>query len=352
MAPRRPFGGFWRSKDFQLRLLAVFLAVVLWFVVSTETGPRVATATVIANVATRGLAPGLVVLEPPSPVEVTLQGPRGVLSLAKEQTQAYVDLDGLSTGTHPVAVQVVPPPGARVLSLQPLQVRVALDRIISREFPVTIGLVTVPPGFDVGTSQPDPTRARVEGPATLVGRVLAVMARVAVDTVPRGAPTSVDLMPIDARGNVVEGVSLLPPSARVTIVLNPTPAQAGRRLSVRVRVTGSPAPGYKVVDSRATPSEVTVTQDDPSQPAPDTDGAGESPGAPTQSNDEERPAAIWTEPVDVSDATAPIRRRVRLVPPPGEIVTPEEVEVVVEIEPEVAESIAKSTDGALGRPAE
>jgi YbbR domain-containing protein len=117
------------TRHWELKLLALGFAVVLWlFVMTSEKSDRIVSAPVEFD----GMPPGLV-LAPnrPDSVEVQVHALRSSLSrLRPDQIRAHVNLSGVSPGA--VALRVLPeqvavPAGVTVVRVNPSRIRVVLE---------------------------------------------------------------------------------------------------------------------------------------------------------------------------------------------------------------------------------
>jgi YbbR domain-containing protein len=212
---------------------------------------------------------------------------------------ATIDLTGLAAlpGAPPISVPVVVravDPRIQVIDFTPSRVAVRLDPLVTRDVPVKVDLGDVPPGLDLR----DPVLAQdsvaVSGPDSAVRFVTAAVARVRLDPAGLDFNATVGLLPIDARGDVVEGVDVQPGAVRVTI-------QIGSQLATRTVpliavVTGRPAPALEIASVDVQPPLVTIE--------------GEADALAGL-------VAVETRPVSVAAATANVVTEVGLALPPG-----------------------------------
>jgi YbbR domain-containing protein len=212
---------------------------------------------------------------------------------------ATIDLTGLAAlpGAPPISVPVVVravDPRIQVIDFTPSRVAVRLDPLVTRDVPVKVDLGDVPPGLDLR----DPVLAQdsvaVSGPDSAVRFVTAAVARVRLDPAGLDFNATVGLLPIDARGDVVEGVDVQPGAVRVTI-------QIGSQLATRTVpliavVTGKPAPALEIASVDVQPPLVTIE--------------GEADALAGL-------VAVETRPVSVAAATANVVTEVGLALPPG-----------------------------------
>jgi YbbR domain-containing protein len=175
---------------------------------------------------------------------------------------ATVDLAGIDPASGPVSRRVTVvavDPRVQVLGAEPGTIVVTLDRVKSRTVPVHAELGTVPPGFEVGEPTVDQASAKVTGPASVIDKVVEVVARVPVD--PSGIDTNrmVDLVAVDAAGEPLIPVDIEPASVQVKVAVFTD--RRTRTLPVNAVVVGTPAAGFEVSSVTATPVTVQVEGD-------------------------------------------------------------------------------------------
>lgn len=161
--------------DWWLKLLALAIALAVWFGVTSQRAP--------ATVTLRDVPLAFV---PPEDVEisnepidklrvVTLQGRRDELDrLDRQNLDANVDVTNLRLGERvvrltPDNVALNLPGGVRVVKVEPESVALRLERRIERELAVEPRLEGRPPeGYEMRGWQVTPVRVRVRGPQSRV----------------------------------------------------------------------------------------------------------------------------------------------------------------------------------------
>lgn len=184
------------------------------------------------------------------------------LRLDSSSFRATVDLSDVvpAAGGTSVAVRVVAiDQRIQVLDYQPRRIVVELDAVISRSVPVTPVLGPIPSGLDVGDPKVDATEATVRGPASIVGRVAEVQARVSVDSSGLDINRLVDLLPVDSAGEPLSPVDVEPATTRVRLAIF-TDRQT-KTLPVHPVVVGSPAAGFEIASITTDPLVVAVEGD-------------------------------------------------------------------------------------------
>jgi len=213
---------------------------------------------------------------------------------------ATIDLADVpvAAGSPPVSVPVVlrttDPGSIQVIDFSPSRIQVRLDPLVSKVVPVQVDRGTVPEGLDVREPVVSQESVTVSGSESSVVLVAAAEARVRIQ--PSGIDVNqvVDLVAVDARGDVVPTVELQPGSVRVTIQIGSQ--LATRALPVNPVVAGSPDAGVVVTGITAAPLLVTVE---------------------AESAVLAKLVKIDTQPVSIAGATADVVADVPLDLPPG-----------------------------------
>jgi len=199
-------------------------------------------------------------------VSVTITGPRAAVNdVRPEDVSARADLSGADDELRGVREGAVERPvrvdvrrrGVRV-EAAPESVKVTLERQERRQVPVCVDKVDVPPpGFVI--EEPivaDPVEVSVSGPRRNIDAVECAAATLRLTGLTVSVQSQIALEPRDPAGRVVGGVELQPPSARVDARVRQE--LFPRQVTVDVRLSGRPAPGYSVTSVRTDPTLATV----------------------------------------------------------------------------------------------
>jgi YbbR domain-containing protein len=162
------------TRNWELKLLALALAVALWlFVVMAEKAEVV----VSLPLELHSIPPGFeVVGERPESVEVQVNGLRTSLArLGSEQVRARLSLAGVRPGE--VVLRILPehlelPRGVTAVRINPATVRVTVDASRSTRVKVLPRLTgTLAPGYRIAAVKVIPEEVEINGPASQVERV-------------------------------------------------------------------------------------------------------------------------------------------------------------------------------------
>lgn len=251
------------TRNAPLKLGAVVLATVLYAGLVFSQNVRVWPGPVPIEPFGQGSDVFILDISPQAVTSIRFVAPGDVAGTVSGQSfRATVDLSGLvpaSDGaplTAPVTVEALDP-RIQVTGWSPAFVSVRLDPVTTRTVPVRVDRGAVPEGLSAGEAQVDVTGARVRGPASVVERVDAAVARVIVDASGVDVDQDVDLIAVDARGDRLTPVDFDPPSVHVRIEV----AVAGttRTVAVVPVVEGTPAAGYAIGAVRVQPVSVVIS---------------------------------------------------------------------------------------------
>ena len=286
-------------RNWPLRLGAIALAIVLYLGLVISQNARTWTGPVgidpVDQPAGTFLLAGLgnvTTIEYIAPLDVAAQ-------VTSASFVATADLTGVGSQPNGSPVNVPVRVVARdqriqIVSWEPATVVARLDPVVSQQVPVRVDRGTVPSGLTAGQPAVSPAAVTVTGASSLVSQVASALARVTIDAGGANIDTNVDLVAVDARGQVVSPVTIQPSSVHVTIAVGEQ--QVNRTLPVVPNITGTLAQGYSIQDVTVTPVTATVS------------GSGTSIAALT---------SISTAPVSVAGRSTDLTTTVALQPPKG-----------------------------------
>lgn len=172
-----------RTRLWVLRLLALTIALGLWFFFAYQKRERQSERVVLAAV-TYDTPSGVMVLNPLGQVAVRLRGgARRIGAINSNLVNVQVQLPRNYTGTFEATLRpdaVFTPEGLTVVSIEPSSIRLTLDSVITRELPVKVQLVGEPAAgaTTLGSPIAIPGTARISGPASRVAGLRFLYTRV------------------------------------------------------------------------------------------------------------------------------------------------------------------------------
>jgi YbbR domain-containing protein len=169
------------GRDWQLKVLAILLAVGLWLFVGTAQRREIALAVPVEYVGLEG--PFALDRPRQDMVEVQVQASRwAVERVSPTSVRVRVDVAGLREGDNLVHLQpesVEAPPGVRVTRVAPAWATVRVTRATTKTVPVVARVLGLPaPAHVLRRVVVQPPTVEIKGPRT------TIEARTAVDTLP------------------------------------------------------------------------------------------------------------------------------------------------------------------------
>jgi YbbR domain-containing protein len=255
----------WVRSHLTSLALALLLALTVWIVASLEENPPEENdLPEPVQVDVVGLAPELVITNDyTDTTRVRLRAPREAWrSLSADDVVVTADLTGLGPGTYQVALdfQINPSTQAFLAAANPDDIRIVLEERGEREMPVQLTLDGQPAiGYSSGEAIISPRIVTVQGPRSRVDLISEVRATVSIEGQRDTYRSDVPLVARDSDGARVEGVTIVPSNANITV---PVQQEAGfRNLTILVQTVGRPGPGYYMTGITTTPQTVTVQGD-------------------------------------------------------------------------------------------
>lgn len=215
-------------REIYLKIAAVLLAVVVWFVAGADINKNQvdnAERFITAGVEVTGAPSEFAVDTRPRDVEVRVRGPKYLVEpLDGSKVRAEVSVAGRGEGEYAARVQVSAPEGVQVVETIPASVGVKVDAIVSEDFPVHVGIIGYP-GEMSYPLQPElsPGLVTVIGPRSQVEQIEEVLAQIDVSGITSAISRSVKVNPIDSGGNLIADLSVHPQTVRVFVPISKIP---------------------------------------------------------------------------------------------------------------------------------
>jgi YbbR domain-containing protein len=216
-------------RNLGLKLLALVIALVVWFVFAAQRRERISERTYRIPLSLVNI-PGQMVIASPLPpsVDVRVRGPFTALrQLDPGKLEAVIDLADTTRGERlyrlaPEDINV--PQEVEVLAISPSEIRILLDSMAEKSVPITPNVVGTPAaGFAVEEVAVEPRTARVTGPASLIGP----MTQISTDPISiedRASSLSVPATVLpDAPGVRVKEGQIVTVAVRIRSTITPTP---------------------------------------------------------------------------------------------------------------------------------
>lgn len=195
-------------KDLVYKITAVFLALLLWFYVTSLQNPTTEKS-VTVPVAYNGLKEGLITGNKTPSVDVRIKGPRSVINpLAAKDITAWVDLSQAKIGEHSFPVQLTLPAGVELVNYTS-NVSLLIDAILEKQLPILVKTVNeVAQGYSSFEPVLTPSRVVIRGAQQLLETVDSVQVTVDLNMTTDNLMLNLPVNIIDKSGNYVPAGTL------------------------------------------------------------------------------------------------------------------------------------------------
>ena len=240
------------------KLLALGVALVLWFNVNSERNPQ-SSKTIIVPIQQIKKSKGYVYELAKNETNVTIAGLKSVVdSVNKEDINTFVDLTGLKSTTKvKISTRLVELSNDLYVTTNPEIVKVKIEPLRWRRLPVEVKFLSAPPlGYSYNEPIITPSSVSISGKNTAVSTVKKVILAISGHSSDGSIDGIFDVTPIDGAGNAVDDVILLP--GRVQVKLDFVEVPATKTVIISANVTGEPKYPAKVSRISVSPSSVTL----------------------------------------------------------------------------------------------
>ncbi len=296
-------------NNIAFKLLAFFLAFMLWYYVAGQNDPIINKDFTIP-VEADGLSSETVLVSPLPEIKVSTRGVRSVLRNTRgEDIRAYVQIAEQVAGETLLPVQIEAPFGVEVIHMSQEWVKVSLDMVTEKQVPIRV-LVhgDAAPGFAYSNPVADPGQVTVKGPGRILDEILDVQAVIDIGEAKEDIKEEVNLR---LGKNYGEQVTIHPGSVQVFVPV--TTSGPVKTVNIIADLQGEPADGFVISSHDTVPGSLKVTGSESV-----ISGLRE----------------IRTTPVDIGGAQEDITKDVELILPRGVILLEQgKVKVTVVIEP-------------------
>jgi YbbR domain-containing protein len=283
-------------NNWHIKLFALLVALGMWaYAASSETSvAKFPSAIPIKQI---NLTPGYVAVYDQKEVKIEIAAEPGTWNkLSAESFTSYIDLNGLSVGTHDIPVNVTTLiTGVQIISKTPSTMVVTIEPSSEKNVPIVAKVSgNAAENMISGDITFSPNSVKISGPKSVVDGISQITAEIVLSGEGDNFSKSVKLVALDNKNEPIQFVSISPATVNADVKI----VRAGnvKNIGIKVITNGSPASGYFVSSISTNPSVVSVLG------APDTIRTITS---------------VSTQPMDIANITKNITANVKLVVPNG-----------------------------------
>lgn len=249
----------WFLKNIDIKLLSLFLAIILWLYIAGGENPMVENF-IDVSITQTNLSEDLVIKEFPTNVSVGIRGPKNIINnISSHQINGIVNFSEISKeGLYKLKVEVTAPKRTQITRIIPSEIKVEVERILTKEIEVRYSLVGIPEkGYSLADEpQFNPYKVKIIGAQSILENIEQIICAIDISGIKEDLNRKIKVKAIDANGNEIRELKIEPDIVEVSISL--TRGYPEKRLTVKPKIVGKPAPGYYISEILSNPDEIKI----------------------------------------------------------------------------------------------
>lgn len=248
------------DKKWQLKIICLLMAIVLWFVIINEQNPQ-SEGSYTVPIVVENLDSQYITSNVPKTVYVRLSGPRNtIINVGPSDIKAYIDLSDAQEGEMSVPVHVEIPQGTELKKQSMTSADITVDVYTVRELVLT-------PHFTghmrddvfVNSLKIVPEKVVISGARRLVKQVEQAVVDIPMEDKIDDFSIMAPIKLVASDGSRVEGLEMTPWQSNVRISIGHNAVT--KNIPVYVTTEGSVAPSVSLKEIKLNPDTVTVKGD-------------------------------------------------------------------------------------------
>jgi YbbR domain-containing protein len=249
-------------NNFDIKILALIMAIILWFYVSSEYRSFVERYYEI-EVEPINLNDNLSIKEIREKVSVGIKGPQNIIeNITPSKIVGTANLQNITgAGEYLVEVNVVAPRNTEIIKIIPEEVRVIVEEIISNEYIVEYNLIGLPEkGYSL-KDEPEivPKEILIIAPTSIHEMIAQVRVDIDISSINKDLDKEEKVIVYGKDNTVLNNLEVRPETVLVSIQVRE--GYPEKVLPIKPRIVGKPAPGFYVSKIEANPSSIKVYGD-------------------------------------------------------------------------------------------
>lgn len=285
------------TNNFWIKIVCAFVAIGIWvYVVNSESKVDNFPGTI--NLDIKNKPADLVAIKDVDTVNLKIIAERGVWKkLSADSFEAYLDLSGLSEGTHEIPVKInTNIEGVQVVEISPAKVLVRLEPLTTKT--VQVGIRTdgqAADGYYPGDAISMPESVDVSGPKSAIEGINEAIALIHLN----GESEKIEnrqatLVAYDEKNEILKNIEFNPKEVKVSLGI--VKGSQTKSVGIKVNTSGNVGNGYYIGSISVDPSTIVIT------------GSAKVLG---------QTDYLETESINISDLISEKTQTVNLIIPPG-----------------------------------
>lgn len=208
------------DKNWQLKIVCLLLAIVLWFVIINEQNP-LSEGSYTVPITVENLDSQYITSNVPKTVYVRLSGPRNtIINVGPSDIKAYIDLSNVQEGDVEVPVHVEIPSGTELKKQSMTSTKITVDVYTVKEFKVTPHIVGKLDDKDfISDLKIVPEKVVVSGARRLIQHVNQAVVDIPVNQRNSDFALMAPIHLYQSDGSPVEGLEMTPWQSNVKVTI-------------------------------------------------------------------------------------------------------------------------------------
>ncbi len=300
-----------KKKNTTIKILALFIAILLWSYVRKDVNPNIVREikNINVDIINEQLIndEGLVISQNEDlKVSIKVSGRRSDLDAIKEkEILAEIDLSGAKRGNQKIEIEFKKPFNVEIVDLSKRYINVEIDSLNKVTKDVKLNTIKSSQNDIIESSDISPKTVEVSGPSRLVNQVAKVIVDIDLNNTSLSDKMKLPVKAVDKEGVEIKGIETKPNIVEVTLSL-----KKEKKVSIKPIIVGSTAEEYKLNSISSNPKTILIIGSE---------------------SDMKNISAIETEKIDVSGIKEDQSFKVKLILPSGITVEGGKNEVTVTV---------------------
>lgn len=248
------------GKKWQLKLICLLLAIILWFVIINEQNP-VSEGSYTVPVSVENLDSQYITTNVPKTVYVRLSGPRNtIINVGPSDIKAYIDLSNAQEGETDVPIHVELPAGTELKKQNVTSAHIIVDVYAVKEFALTPHLTgKLNNGVSISNIKLVPEKIVASGARRLINKVDKAMINIPVTNRDDNFSIMAPVYLVGTDGNRIDGLDMMPLQSNVSVTISQN--AVSKVVPVNVTTYGHVASGMTLKSVTVSPDTVMIQGD-------------------------------------------------------------------------------------------
>ena len=246
-------------NNIDIKLLALAMAIILWFYISSEYNIS-AERYYDIEIRAINLNENLSIKDIRDKVSVGIEGPQNILeNLSSQKIVGTIDLQNIEDpGEYQIEADVIIPKNTNITKIIPNNIMVEVEEILEIAYPVEYNLIGLPErGYSL-EDEPEitPSEVTVVGPDSLLTQIEHVKIDLDISSIKDDFKSEETVFVYNKNNEEIKNLKVKPEQVFVSIKVGE--GYPEKILPIKPRIIGKPAPEYFISKIEANPSYIRV----------------------------------------------------------------------------------------------